>query len=89
MRTRNIKLRVVNLGPIEYGLTKLDLTPIGGGKAGILLRSTPGNFAGSMILNKKHKKKKARKTLNWLLSEFGAIILLGMIKMKYTYIRII
>lgn len=48
MRTKNITLRVVNLGPIEYGLTKFDSTPFGGIKAGILLRSTPGNFVGSM-----------------------------------------
>lgn len=48
MRTRNITLRVVNLEPIEYGLTKFDSTPFGGSIAGILLRSIPGNFVGSM-----------------------------------------
>lgn len=48
MRARNITLRVVNLGPIVYGSTKFDSTPFGGIIAGILLRSTPGSFIGSM-----------------------------------------
>lgn len=48
MRTRNIALSLVNLGPIEYGLTKFDSTPSGGNIAGILLRSIPDNFVGSM-----------------------------------------
>lgn len=48
MRDRNTALRLVSLGPIEYGLTKFDWTPFGGNKAGILLRSIPGNIVGSM-----------------------------------------
>lgn len=48
MRARNIALSMVNLGPIEYGLTKFDSTPFGGSKAGILVRSIPGNFVGSI-----------------------------------------
>lgn len=48
MSARNIALSLVNIGPIEYGLTKFDSIPFGGNKAGLLLRPIPGNFVGSM-----------------------------------------
>lgn len=49
MSARNIALSLVNLGPTEDGLTKMDSTPIEGNKAGLLLGSILGNFVGSII----------------------------------------
>ena len=48
MSARNIALSLVNLGPIEYGVTKFDSIPFGGNKAGLLVGSILGNFVGSI-----------------------------------------